>query len=259
MKTCPKCGQEVPESDQFCSRCGATLATNETTNPTRQSRRQGNQGSKTPKKRWGRWLALAIGLVLLLVGGGVWFNHAQSQPVTEIASSSSASTSQSSSSESESMTNSSSHVMSNSQSSTQSGKLSTNLGPRESAAVIMYYGAYRLNNRHYQGDYRASLSNQALAISMSNLSKVEGKTGYDDHPGQGMAYSLAPGEVDAYISYTLDKDKTVNFYAIGDQPGDLEYLGSASWNNVINYANQHNVADQIHQLGSYAKIYGTGE
>lgn len=70
------------------------------------------------------------------------------------------------------------------------------------------------------------------------------------HRGQGMVYSIAPGQVDAYIHYTLEADKTVNFYTI--DPLETKYLGSASWATIVNYANQHGAANDIHQLGAVA-------
>lgn len=252
MKICPKCGQQVQASDQFCPHCGTALATNEAATTTRQSRRQTGQNPKAPKKRWRRWLALAVVVALLLIGGGWWFKHTQNQSVVETASSQSSSTSLSSSS-SESTVDESSQKTASSDSSGSTDKLSTNLGSQETATAILFYGGHKYPDSLYKGNLQAAQEKNSLYI-YPNKFPTDQKNGYEAHPGQGVAYRLVPSQIDASISYTLDQDQTVNFYQVGKTPLELDYLGSASWQSIINYDNQHNAAPVVRQLGSVAHL-----
>lgn len=100
------------------------------------------------------------------------------------------------------------HNSSSTSSSTQDQSLT------QQASSVLYYGANKLNSQEFKNCYDFAVKNSKLAIS---------KTTND----QGTTiYTLAPGEVDSYIGYSVDSDGTIHFYKM--TPGDSGEIGSAN-------------------------------
>lgn len=128
------------------------------------------------------------------------------------------------------------HNSSSSSSSTQDQSLT------QQASSVLYYGANKLNNEEFKNCYDFAVKNSKLAIS---------KTTND----QGTTiYTLAPGEVDSYIGYSVDSDGTIHFYKM--TPIDSGEIGSASRKDISSYVSSQNATDQVTQLANAATTYG---
>ncbi len=128
------------------------------------------------------------------------------------------------------------HNSSSSSSSTQDQSLT------QQASSVLYYGANKLNNEEFKNCYDFAVKNSKLAIN---------KTTND----QGTTiYTLAPGEVDSYIGYSVDSDGTIHFYKM--TPIDSGEIGSASRKDISSYVSSQNATDQVNQLANAATTYG---
>lgn len=263
MKHCPNCGTKLPANADFCPECGTALK--------RQAPRQAQKKMKK-QRHWGRKGIITLVVVaLLVIGGGTWYLLQQGDPVEETttsqvsaSSSSKASHKKRSSSSSETAQdetaeaigtkqvsgNQSSTTTRSSKGQSTSSGLSTNLGPKETAASILYYGAKKVDDL-FQGNYEAVERSQRLYVTTDKV------TAFDDgaisHPGQGVVYYLTSAQTEPSIGYTLDKDQTVNFYEfeVGSEP---EYKGSAKWQDIVDYINKADAADTIHSLGKVTDV-----
>ena len=128
------------------------------------------------------------------------------------------------------------HNNSSSSSSTQDQSLT------QQASSVLYYGANKLNNEEFKNCYDFAVKNSKLAVSKTT--NEQGTT----------IYTLAPGEVDSYIGYSVDSDGTIHFYKM--TPGDSGEIGSASKKDISSYVSSQNATDQVKQLANAATVYG---
>lgn len=285
MKYCPNCGKELPEDAQFCTNCGyrtasapKSAAQGTAVQPTAhatQDKRQAPAGHEsvrhTPRARiindrqpqrrkhrhrWG-WLLV---LILMLAVTGFWFynNHDNGDNSTA-APASSSSTSQSSAVSSSSATQSSSSsndVESTvSSSSTSDKKLTTDIGPKNTAAAVTYYAA-KNGVSHWKGVLNTT---DGITVQLSTNDDLLNAL---SEPGQGMAYMVygyhnvdADDETD--FIYTVDRDDTIHIYTLPndfDSNQTYEPEMTVSKQDMVNYLNDHDDAGSVAKLSTKVDI-----
>lgn len=207
------------------------------------------------QKRSHTWIWILVVAVIVIGGGYFWYHQ------TYATSNNTASSASSPSSQSQSTVMGSADSAQNANSnndqpglSSHGPKLASDIGPRETAAAILFYGAKKFNNQLYSGTFYQGLKNGHLYIGMCKLDEEASRSIPD--PGMGMMYSLAPAQIDSYVSYTLGQDGTVYFYDVeaGPEGPTQREIGQASKSAVINFANQHGGAADIQKLGQVAQL-----
>lgn len=128
----------------------------------------------------------------------------------------------------------------NSSSSSSSSTQDQNL--TQQASSILYYGANKLNNEEFKNCYDFAVKTSRLAVS--KVTDDKGNT----------RYTLAPGEVDSYIAYSVDSDGTIHFYKT--TPTDSGEIGTASQKDINSFVSSQKATDQVNQLANAAKVYG---
>lgn len=270
MKYCPNCGKELPKGAQFCTNCGYHLAdATVPKTPAHDTKVQSTEhphiqesashtttvNNRNKQHKPHHWLGWLIAIVLLLVVGGFWFfGNQNNKNTTAPASSSSAeqsSTTGNVGTQSSSTGNESSAVSSNS----TSGKLTTDIGPKNTAAAVTYYAAQN-GVSHWKG-----VLNTTDGITVQ-LSTDDDLLNALSEPGQGMAYlvygyhDVDSGD-DTDFVYTIDKDNTVHIYTLpNDFDSDKTYDPemTISKQDMVNYLNDHNDAGNVAKLSNKVDI-----
>ncbi|MBB1096274.1 zinc-ribbon domain-containing protein [Limosilactobacillus sp. BG-MG3-A] len=256
MKFCPKCGKKKKDGAKFCSNCGYsfTQSTNTTkptnsaksTNPRNQQAVLINSKKNTHKLAW--LIGLTSLVIVVCIIGGTWLFFGHKDPV---ATNSSTAVAQSTNTN----TQSNNTTVQNSTGSTDtttnnSVKLSSDIGPRETAAAIAYY-ADQTGLDGWDG-YLAD--NNGITVILNSNDTL---TNLVAEKGQGMVYGILNEQHD-YTGvtknvYTIDEDNTVNIYNLSsDDSRDSPAvpLKSVSKDEIIEYINDHGFAPNVKKLGS---------
>lgn len=261
MKYCPNCGKQLPEGARFCTNCGHRLTTGSASQPTEHSSR--SQAStphvsravivdsrKKHHRHWG-WVLV---IILLIAVAGFWFYNNNGDDGGTAAPASSSSASQSSTTDSASDTPSaSSSTVDNSSSSAD--KLTTGIGPKNTAAAVTYYAA-KSGVSHWSG-----VLNTADGITVQ-LSTDKDLLNALSEPGQGMAYRVygyhdVDSTDDTDFVYTVDRDDTIHIYTLpNDLDSDRTYEPKAtvSKQDMVSYLNDHDYAENVTELGNKVDI-----
>lgn len=210
--------------------------------------------SQAKKSRGWLWILI---IAVILIGGGIFWYH-QTYATSSNDTASSLTSSKHSSSQSTVMGSSDSSKTSATSSTPATAnhgpKLSQDIGPRETAAAILYYGGKKLGNDMFDGTWNAAIQSQQLQISIGKLDG-EGPDHLQD-PGMGALYTIAPGQTDASVGYTLGQDGTVYFYNVTNPTKPMQEIGQASKSEIIHFANQYGGVSDIQKLGNGAQING---
>ena len=282
MKQCPNCGRKLSEGARFCANCGyhfapdsaSRSAAQETTRSARHSAEQAStppgrtsvpplakvtisRQAKRPKHHhhWG-WLLV---LIFLLAVAGSWFysNHDSGDSSTA-APTSSSSASQTSEKDSASDTQSSSagnDAASATSSSSTAGKLTTDIGPKNTASAVTYYAA-KNGVSHWRG-----VLNTTDGITVK-LSTDDDLLNALSEPGQGMAYlvygyhDVDSGDETDFV-YTVDRDDTIHIYTLpNDFDSDQTYEPemTVSKQDMVTYLNDHSDAGDVAKLSNKVDI-----
>lgn len=288
MKYCPNCGKELPEGAQFCTNCGyhlvtgsapqstthAAQPTENTARPTERATSQRSTGqestpqpsrativnsrqSKRPKHhhRWG-WVLI---IILLLAVAGFWFygnrdngDNSTASPASSSSASQSSRTNSSSDTQSSSSSNDVGPTVS---SSSASGKLTTDIGPKNTAAAVTYYAA-KNGVSHWKG-----VLNTTDGITVQ-LSTDDDLLNALSEPGQGMAYMVygyhnVDSDDETDFVYTVDRDDTIHIYTLpNDFDSDQTYEPdmTVSKQDMVNYLNEHGDAGSVAKLSNKVDI-----
>ena len=237
-KYCPQCGTQQPADAKFCSKCGYDFGN-------LLSRRS----QRRPDNKWRKRIILISIIVVILVISGVIIgqrnNHYASHDVSEASSSmTSSSTDQATSASEDNETNAQSQPQSS------GNALSTNIGPKVSAAAITYYAVK--TDTPWQ-DFLTFDKNEGITVRLSTdrdlLDKLTEK-------GQGMAYEVfgnhdADEDSDPEFVYTIDKDDDINIYYLSHRSDADSYdpVTTVSRQEIVDYLNTHHYANATQQLG----------
>lgn len=217
MKYCPECGHQNKKSAKFCTNCGYHFADQGEADRSYERSAQ-EQYNKPQNKKSHKWLYTVLFIIVLIaVGGWLFFQYAQSQQAGGLNGGSSNTTQQSSSTGSTGT----------------SDELTDDMGPKETAAAVIYYAAKTAGkqwNSQLQNNGNITIKLSTDHDLISSLSK----------PGQGMAYEFNDNPK---CFYTIDSDNTINIYNSSKTP-----VASVSKNDIINYLNQHGYASNIKSL-----------
>lgn len=124
--------------------------------------------------------------------------------------------------------------------------LTTNIGPKETAAAIIYYAA-----QSGVSDWKGVL-NTSDGVTIK-LSTDEDLLNSLASPGQGMAYLVygyhdVDSDDETDFVYTIDKDDTVNIYTLpNDYDSDDTYspIASISKADLVDYLNDHRQGNAV--------------
>lgn len=216
MQYCPKCGAENKATNEFCGKCGAYLEGPQLVQAT----------PATSKKK--RLTKLTIVIVLLVVIAGVSFWMYQRSNDNKLASGWESSQS--------------SHQNANQASSATNSK---NFDAQSDGAYILYYGAKKLNNDLYSGNWQSAKSNQQVIVT---------KETHYDVKGNGTYYSITPGETDSSIGFSISNG-TVYLYQQGSYQGSVKQIGSAKLAKIRSYGQKSGDNDEILTLAKAAQDY----
>lgn len=251
MKFCPNCGKETENDAKFCTNCGYNFTKRDNINHSNDNAINQKQITRKAenKNRSHKFVWIIGVMVILCIVSGDWFlfkNKSQS------ASSANETTTESADAKISSNTNNSSITTQNSNSNDisthTSDKLSSDIGPKETAAAIAYYA----DKSGLDGwrDYLKGNNGITIILSSTHTSMVSDK-------GQGMVYEVLNEQKDSNgvtkNIYTLDEDNTVNIYHLSDENGSdspATPIESVSKDKIIQYINGHGYASDIKKLGS---------
>lgn len=238
-KFCPKCGKKVSANAKFCPHCGYNFALRNSSQPTNatHSRTQVKPHQKKQKGKAGL-SAILILVLLVLAGSGYYYWHQNQASQTE-ESSNNYSQHQS---KHESVTESHS---SSSHQNVDHTKLSTDLGPKGSAAAVTYYAA----NNDIDG-WQSMTDSDDLKVDLSTSDDLLGSL---SATGQGMAYVVSNDSEsgDRMLVYTIDKDDTIHIYSLPDDyDTDSTYdpVKSIAKSDMIDSINDHHYAAKVKAL-----------
>ncbi|MBB1078781.1 hypothetical protein H5S09_06895 [Limosilactobacillus sp. STM2_1] len=139
----------------------------------------------------------------------------------------------------------------NSSDTNDTSKLSTEIGPKETATAIAYYA----DKTGLDGWSNYLEGNDGIIVilddNVDDLSKA----------GQGMSYGVLNEKHD-YIGvtkniYTIDRDNTVNIYCLTDEDSPdnpAEPIKSVSKDEIIQYLNNHGYASDVKDLSNNTSI-----
>ncbi|WP_025021795.1 hypothetical protein [Ligilactobacillus hayakitensis] len=247
MRTCLK-GHPMQENQQFCAECGSPML------------QENNYTLPQKKRSYTLPIVLTIlGLAVILTGGFFAFRQyftSSNDVVIEEKSASSSNQAATQSSDTDKDKTDESEASTASSSKKVSGPQldAANLTPKQNAASILVYGAEKLQDSLWKGNLDSSKKNSALDVSLSDISEDSNSI---SKPGMGTYYSLAPGEVDSSIGYTLETNQTVNFYKQGpSMSSPYILLGSVPIEDIVDWVNNNNQVTTVNNIASATKIYG---
>ena len=241
MKICPNCGKENRNDAKFCSNCGYDFtkgdrSTNANDKDQPFTRNSARKRAKSTKARW------IIGVVILLcvLGGGWFFFHNEYQAAPRSNQTATQSANTNAQSNNATSTQNSSSVNSTAD---NSAKLSTDIGPKETAAAIAYYA--KESGLEGWKEYFNEDDDLTIILDSNYASELSA-------PGQGMVYGVLNSQINANgitrKVYTIDKDNTVNIYNLSVNPDTP--LKSVSKDEIIQYINDHGDTAAVKKLGS---------
>lgn len=251
MKFCPNCGKKTENDAKFCTNCGYNFTkrdninhSNDNSTNQKQITRKAENKNRSHKFIW----IIGVMVILCIVSGG-WFlfkNKSQS------ASSANETTTESADAKISSNTTNGSTTAQNSNSNDTSNnvsdKLSSDIGPKETAAAIAYYA----DKSGLDGwkDYLKGNNGITIILSSAHASMVS-------DIGQGMLYGVLNEQLNVNgvtkNIYTLDEDNTVNIYHLSDEnspDNPATPIKSVSKGEIIQYINDHGYASDVKNLGS---------
>lgn len=259
MKKCPKCGYQNNDDAKFCAHCGFHFDEQESKSRSANSEilsgKQNQQPSlKTKKHHKKRIIILLILFVLIAVLAFLGYEHYQSSQLANSIANNAESTSQSSDS------NTNSSQTNNGNDNNSSGQLSENMGPKETAASIIYYAS-----KNGAPDWNGQLkNNHGVTIKLSTahdlLSQLSEK-------GTGMVYefyndnSIGDGGESNFV-YTLGQDGTIYIYRLpqdNDPDNTVSPDLTVSKSDMIKYLNSHGYASQVKSLMNNVQIDTNGQ
>lgn len=257
MKKCPKCGCQNNEDAKFCAHCGYHFDEQESKKRSTNSAILSDNQEQPPKRKKHhkkRIIIILILLVLIAVLAFLGYERYQSSQLTNSIANNAASTSQSS----DSSINSSQDNNGNDNNS--AGQLSENMGPKETAASIIYYAS-----KNGAPDWNGQLkNNHGVTIKLSTahdlLSQLSEK-------GTGMVYefyndnSIGDGGESNFV-YTLGQDGTIYIYRLpqdNDPDNTVSPDLTVSKADMIKYLNRHGYASQVKALMNNVQIDTNGQ
>lgn len=247
MKNCPKCGKKVPAEAQYCPHCGARLDSSQPAHHQRAVIRQ--EAHLQKKHHWLWWLLL---LVVIIAGVGFYFASRDDGDSTATTNSPTNGTATDSSVAVSSGSTTGSSATSTS--SADSRTLTTDIGPKTTAAAVIYYAA-QSGVSHWHGVLNTDGVTVALSTDDDLLDSLS-------EQGQGMAYLVygyhdVASDDETDFVYTLDKDDTVNIYTLPDDyDSDNTYdpVASVSKSAIVNYLNDHHEGGAVQALSNKVDI-----
>lgn len=238
-KFCPKCGKKVSANAKFCPHCGYNFALRNSNQPTNvtHNRVQAKSRQKKQKRKAGL-SAIFILVLLVLVSGGYYYWH-QNQASQMEESSNNYSKRQS---KHESVTESHS---SSSHQNVDHTRLSTDLGPKGSAAAVTYYAA-----KNDIDGWQSMADSDDLKVDLSTNDSLLGSL---SATGQGMAYVVSNNgkSGDRMLVYTIDKDDIINIYSLPDDyDSDSTYdpVKSIAKSDMVDSINSDHYAAKVKSL-----------
>lgn len=249
MKFCPNCGNKNKESAKFCTNCGYNLKKHDnaadslhSTNSEKKTirRRIAKEQNKSHKSTW----VIATIVLLCVIAGGYYFLNIGSKS----ASSSNTATTQSANTSVSTGATNDSIATQNSGSNDTDIKLSSDIGPKETAAAIAYYA----DKSGLDGWENYLKANNGITIILDS-----DDTAMVSEKGQGMIYGVLNEQQGSNSLpknvYTLDEDNTVNIYHLSnedDSDNPATPIKSISKDEIIQYINNHGYASDVKKLGS---------
>lgn len=258
MRYCPNCGKKLPEGARYCTNCGYRLTTGSAPQSTGNSIRSQTSAPHVPRaavvdsrQKHHRHLGWVLVIILLIAVAGFWFYNNNGNDDGTAAPASSSLVSQSSATDSTSSASSS--IVDDSSSSAD--KLTTGIGPKNTAAAVTYYAA-KSGVSHWSG-----VLNTADGITVQ-LSTDKDLLNALSEPGQGMVYRVygyhdVDSTDDTDFVYTVDRDDTIHIYTLpNDFDSDQTYEPNAtvSKQDMVSYLNDHNYAENVTELGNKVDI-----
>lgn len=259
MKFCPNCGKKTENDAKFCTNCGYNFTkrdninhSNDNSTNQKQITRKVENKNRSHKFVW----IIGVMVILCIVSGGGFLFKNKSQSV----SSANETTTESADAKISSNTTNGSTTAQNSNSNDTSNnafdKLSSDIGPKETAMAIAYYA----EKSGLDGWNTSVNDNNGATIDITNSPMVLRAV---SEKGQGMVYKIVNIEKetadDAETAYTLDSNDTVNIYNLADFGSDTQDLSTAApisplksvpKEEIIQYINDHGYASKVKKLAS---------
>lgn len=235
-KFCPKCGKKVSANAKFCSHCGYNFALRNSNQPTKTHNRVQAKSRQKKKKGKAGLSAIFILVLLVLAGGGYYYWHQGQASQTEESSNNYSKRQR----KHESVTESHS---SSSRQNVDHTKLSTDLGPKGSAAAVTYYAA-----KNDIDGWQSMADSDDLKVNLSTSDDLLGSLS-----ATGMAYVVSSDSKsgDRMLVYTIDKDDTINIYSLPDDyDSDSTYdpVKSIAKSDMIDSINSNHYAARVKSL-----------
>lgn len=240
---CPKCGNKVSVTAKFCPHCGYNFALrNNNTQPTSTLKASRTQVKPIKKKSKTKMLLVSLLVILVMAGSGYYYwneNHSQNRTNQTTKSNSN------DYAQHQSSRNSNTEARRSSHRSVDTTKLSTDIGPKGSAAAVTYYAA-----KNDIDGWQSMADSDDLKVDLSTDDSLLGSL---SAAGQGMAYIVSDdGESgDQMLVYTIDKDDTINIYSLpNDYDSDSTYdpVKSIAKSNMIDSINSDHYAAKVKSL-----------
>lgn len=241
-KFCPNCGKKLSVNANFCPECGYNFSQRrqKVTADKTASRVKRSETLKGKNRKPIIVLICVIVVILILFGGFMFFERHNDSSTTQSA--------ESSKTYSRTRTSDSSNESSKNEKGS-SKKLSTDMGPKETAAAITYYAA----KDDIEG-WSSAIKGDSLTVDLSTDDSLLDSL---SATGQGMAYIISDSSSDNKLVYTIDKDDTVNIYSLPDdydQEETYDPVKSIAKSDLIQSLNDDNYGDAVEKLKNNVEI-----